>query len=1063
MATRNVALAKLNPPKLFNALPRERLFDLLDAGREHSTIWVQGPPGAGKSTLVASYIEARGLPAIWYQIDAGDRDPATFFYYLGQAAQPFAHKQRDDLPVFSAQSLANVTSFARRYFRALFSLMPRPSVIVLDNYQHVEDDSGFHGVIEEALEQTPDAVCAIVVSRSAPLAQFSGLIAKQRMVTIEANSLRLTFEETRSIASAAVEADQALLSRMHAQVDGWAAGITLILDQVRRTGKDPRAIELDSKEALFNYFAGEIFERAPAEYRQVLLATALVPSMTVKLAEKVSGNPNAGKVLKDLYRRHIFLDRRAASVHVYQYHVLFREFLRDKAREILSTAEVAGLASQAAGALQESGQWDDALDLYLQAHDWNASRELILAQAPLLVAQGRGQSLRRYINALPSEVAGATPWIAYWSAMSLLATAPSEVLHRLTEVFAQFRELDEPLGQALAAAGAVEACIYDFSDFTPLDRWIIELDGLLDRELPFRSLDQEVLVHVSVLMAAIVRQPGHAQMRARIDTLWSLLGAEVGVNEKVTAAHWILAYAGLSGGFDDATRAAVMVEPLLDDPNLSPLTRAHWFRRHGYVLYLQGDYAAALAALEKGQEIAKRNEFPAALALGLYALVLVAVALGDIVRADKELAAFEAAGPPTRRPELAIWHHARSLNALHKGDFDKSFVHARAATEAAIETGWPQMETLRRLQIAFMLTEIGDFASATAEVNALRNLIAGTPLQFYECGLGFVEAYIALRQQEVAHCDALLRHALARAREIKFIFITRFLPNALPRLFEQALSAGIEVDYVREVIRRFQLSPTATAGEAWPWAVKIHTLGDFEVWKDDARIVFRGKAQKKPMDLLKALVAMGGQNVDLNRLSEALWPDSDGDTARKALETNLYRLRKLLGHDGLINLTEGKLALDFRRVWVDARAFEQEMQRRSGEPTSNARSPTELLRLYRGHFLQAEPEESWMLPMRLKLRDQLFDWLRACARQRETSGDSESAESLYKRGLEIDPLEERLYGRLMICYRDRGNHAEAMTTYLRCKDVLARLLGTPPSSETEAVRKTLNEHERSKG
>lgn len=255
---------------------------------------------------------------------------------------------------------------------------------------------------------------------------------------------------------------------------------------------------------------------------------------------------------------------------------------------------------------------------------------------------------------------------------------------------------------------------------------------------------------------------------------------------------------------------------------------------------------------------------------------------------------------------------------------------------------------------------------------------------------------------------------------------------------------------MREVIRRLRILPSADTGELWPWPLKLCTLGAFEAWVEGERIAFLRKAQRRPLDLLKALVALGGNDVDLDRIAAALWPDAEGDAARKSLESALYRVRKLMQQDGLIRLREGKLGFDERRVWVDAAQLERELQR---DP--HAAAAQRVLTLYRGHFLDNEREEPWLLPMRLKLRNLFFAWLRECGKQLERAGDSESAAVLYRRGLELDPTEEHLYRRLMKLHRDRGEQVEAMRLYARCKKALATLLGANPCNETEELRRSL--------
>ncbi len=119
---------------------RERLFETLDRLGRHPVIWIAGPPGAGKTTLVGSWLESRQHAYLWFHADADDGDAPTFFYYLRQAAAALS-RQRKPLPLLAPEYLGDLDTFTRRFFRELFSRLPASAMLVIDNCHDIAADS----------------------------------------------------------------------------------------------------------------------------------------------------------------------------------------------------------------------------------------------------------------------------------------------------------------------------------------------------------------------------------------------------------------------------------------------------------------------------------------------------------------------------------------------------------------------------------------------------------------------------------------------------------------------------------------------------------------------------------------------------------------------------------------------------------------------------------------------------------------------------------------------------------------------------------------------------------
>jgi LuxR family maltose regulon positive regulatory protein len=83
-------------------------------------------------------------------------------------------------------------------------------------------------------------------------------------------------------------------------------------------------------------------------------------------------------------------------------------------------------------------------------------------------------------------------------------------------------------------------------------------------------------------------------------------------------------------------------------------------------------------------------------------------------------------------------------------------------------------------------------------------------------------AQFALKSEKPMRFQHLLRIAFALGRHEGYVNLPFFKPETLALLCAKALEAGIEVDYVRQLVhkRGLKLPPGAPLTERWPWPVE---------------------------------------------------------------------------------------------------------------------------------------------------------------------------------------------------------------------------------------------------
>lgn len=342
-----------------------------------------------------------------------------------------------------------------------------------------------------------------------------------------------------------------------------------------------------------------------------------------------------------------------------------------------------------------------------------------------------------------------------------------------------------------------------------------------------------------------------------------------------------------------------------------------------------------------------------------------------------------------------------------------------------------------------------DRTETTQILDAARALIEVDPRKLSWRDHTMLAAYVSLHRPDPIECQRMLAHSLA-ASPIASQAFARF-PRQMTELCIEALRSSTE-------IRPIPVRPTRTSSKqscARIWPLKVFVLGCFRVMKDGAPLPFPRRQQRKPLELLQALIAFGGTEVGAAELADALWPDSEGDAGYHALESTLYRLRKMLDAPSAVVMAGGKLTLDRRQVWVDMWAFESALRAGNACGSDPAERLVRLRELYSGHFLAQEIEKNWAIEKREVLRERYAQAIGDLARNYEKRGLWREAAAAYQVGIEVNSVAEELHRGLMMCHRELGDQSAAVQAFRRCSELLLKRLGMRPSSKTLAVYQSI--------
>lgn len=176
-------------------------------------------------------------------------------------------------------------------------------------------------------------------------------------------------------------------------------------------------------------------------------------------------------------------------------------------------------------------------------------------------------------------------------------------------------------------------------------------------------------------------------------------------------------------------------------------------------------------------------------------------------------------------------------------------------------------------------------------------------------------------------------------------------------------------------------------------------------------------------------------------LMEQLWPEARPSQARKRLNTLVWRVRRFLSDNSLIDHGAGMLGFS-HAVDSDVGRFEREQACDEGIP--------EAADEYRGELLPG-CFDPWVVGERDRLRTLYLALLRRLVGHHVARGELDLAIQRGCQLCEADPLREDDQRELIRLFLQVGRRRDARRQYERCVAALAEELGVDPMPETVRV------------
>jgi DNA-binding CsgD family transcriptional regulator len=562
-------------------IERPRLRRLLDETSAHRILLI-APAGYGKTTLARQWLTSPSRKAVWYRASASSADVAVLAANLARAATKELGLECEHIHqrLRTSSSPNDEPSVLGHVLAQDLGDWPAETWLVLDDYQTIAESKPVERFVEALLDEAPLRV--LVTGRARPQWVSTRDILYGDVFEIGQSALAMTHGE----AAAALErsSNSEHLAGLVALAGGWPAVIGL----ASLTSSSYDMSRGDVPEALYDFFAEELYRELDHRSRQDVCQLALASTINARLCSALFGTRGRA-VLMEAERRGFL----TGDEQQFDLHPLLRNFLLMKLTELDPGAAISAASKICAWEIDE-GNWDGALELADRLHLTDVVLEVLERSLDDMLASGRIASVEQWLKIARGHDPTALVTLlaqmeicfrrhewdqARSAAMRLVSDLPTEhpFLSRALHRIGQIGHLDDHYEEAVSFLSAAQRAATNSRDLrTALwSRFIAVSD----------NGDQQEARNILADLNAV--PDGSA------DDLLRLSQAQLHL-----AARW--------GGVEQELKTQSAALALLDHSS-DPLVRTGFLQTYGTAVVLAAKYEEAMTVAERQLEEAERS------------------------------------------------------------------------------------------------------------------------------------------------------------------------------------------------------------------------------------------------------------------------------------------------------------------------------------------------------------------------------------------------------------------------------------------------------------------------